>query len=60
MNESIRIDEYTQRTLMDEAERLAIQAFGDYAEAEHIEAVYERLVWCWQRGMGDAGAVTIH
>ena len=54
------MDSTTRYALMDEAERLAIQAFGDHAEAEHIEAVFERLVWAWERGFGTDGAITVH
>ena len=60
MEAGTRIDEYTRYALMDEAESLAIQAFGDHAEAEHIEAVFERLVWAWERGLGIDGAITVH
>ncbi|WP_298016730.1 hypothetical protein [uncultured Castellaniella sp.] len=54
------MDADTRHELMDEAERLALQAFGDYADASHIEAVFERLAWCWQHGLPADGAVTVH
>lgn len=54
------MDDHTRHELMDEAERLALQVFGDYAEAEHIEAVFERLMWAWQHGLPAEGAVTVH
>ena len=57
-SENMEMDTDTQHDLMDEAERLALQAFGQDAEAEHIEAVYEALAWNWQHGL--PGVVTIH
>ncbi len=50
----------TRYELMDEAEDLAMQAFGPAAEAEHIEAVFERLELHWRWGLPADGAVTIH
>ena len=54
------MDTNTRHALMDRAEQLALQTFGENAEAEHIEAVFERLVWNWQRGLPVDGAVTVH
>ncbi|NYT25364.1 hypothetical protein H0A73_17325 [Alcaligenaceae bacterium] len=54
------MDDDTRHNLMDEAERLAIQAFGNTAELEHIEAVFERLALHWSWGLPAAGAVTVH
>lgn len=54
------MDDDTRYTLMDEAERLALQVFGEHAQVEHIEAVFERLAWGWQRGLPADGAVTVH
>jgi hypothetical protein len=58
--ETAGMDEDTRHDLMDEAERLALQVFGEHAECEHIEAVFERLAWHWQRGLPADGAVTVH
>ena len=54
------MDEPTHHALMDEAERLAIEAFGPGAEVEHIEAVFERLTLHWRWGLSADGAVTVH
>ncbi|WP_368647793.1 hypothetical protein [Castellaniella ginsengisoli] len=54
------MDTDTKHTLMDEAEELALRAFGPAAEVEHIEAVFERLAWCWLRGLPADGAATVH
>lgn len=60
MAHTARMDEDQKIELMDEAERLAIEVFGQHAEREHIEAVYERLLANHQIGLGWAGAVTVH
>lgn len=54
------MDDDTRHELMDEAERLALDAFGEYAEVEHIEAVFERLALHWRWGLPADGAVTVH
>lgn len=54
------MDEYTRHELMDEAERLALETFGPQAEAEHIEAVFERLELHWRWGLPTSGATTVH
>lgn len=54
------MDDDTRWELMDEAERLALEVFGEHAEMEHIEAVFERLAWNWRRGLPADGAVTVH
>ncbi|WP_368641740.1 hypothetical protein ABRZ08_13045 [Castellaniella ginsengisoli] len=54
------MDTETRHELMDEAERLAIDAFGENAEVEHIEAVFERLALHWRWGLPADGAVTVH
>lgn len=54
------MDIATRYELMDEAEELALQAFGPAAEAEHIEAVFERLALHWRWGLPADGAVTVH
>jgi len=54
------MDTETRHELMDEAERLALQTFGECAEVEHIEAVFERLAWSWRRGLPADGAATVH
>lgn len=54
------MDDDTRHELMDEAERLALEAFGPEAEMEHIEAVFERLMWALQRGLPMGGATTVH
>ena len=54
-----RMSEHTKQTLRDTAFDLACQAFGDpYDEA--VEAIYERLVWNYWRGLGEDGAITVH
>lgn len=58
--ETAGMDDDTRHELMDQAERLALQVFGEYAECEHIEAVFERLTWHWWRGLPADGAVTVH
>jgi len=58
--ETAGMDEHTRYRLMDQAEELALQAFGSAAEVEHIEAVFERLLWAWQRGLPADGAATVH
>lgn len=55
-----RMDTEIDYDVMDEAERLAIEAFGRHAEREHIEAVYERLLVLRQWGLPAAGAATVH
>jgi hypothetical protein len=54
------MDTQTRHSLMDQAERLALEVFGENAEAEHIEAVFERLAWNWCRGLPADGATTVH
>jgi hypothetical protein len=54
------MDDDTRCELMDEAERLALEAFGEHAECEHIEAVFERLALHWRWGLPADGAVTVH
>lgn len=54
------MDENTRHYLMDEAERLALQIFGETAECEHIEAVFERLTLHWRWGLPADGATTVH
>jgi len=54
------MDDDTRHNLMDEAENLAIQVFGEHAEREHIEGVFERLALHWRWGLPVAGAVTVH
>lgn len=54
------MDTETRHELMDEAERLAIDAFGENAEVEHIEAVFERLALHWRWGLPADGVVTVH
>lgn len=46
--------------LMEEAELLALSAFGQHAEYAHIEAVYERLLANRQLGLDWFGTVTLH
>lgn len=46
--------------LMDEAERLAMAAFGPRAELEHIEAMYQALAWMRDAGLPTAGVATVH
>lgn len=58
--DTAEMDTTTRYELMDEAEDLALQAFGPAAEAEHIEAVFERLELHWRWGLPADGVVTIH
>jgi hypothetical protein len=58
--DTVGMDENTRHSLMDQAERLALEIFGENAEAEHIEAVFERLAWNWCRGLTADGATTVH
>jgi len=53
------MSEYTKQVLRDQAFDLACDAFGEPHD-ECVDAVYERLAWNWQRGLGETGAVTIH
>lgn len=46
-------------TLFDQAVDLAYKAFAE-PDDEHVLAIYSRLLWNWQRGLADAGAVTVH
>lgn len=55
-----RMDKDTREDLMDEAERLALQVFGEAAEREHIEAVFERLALHWRWGLSTASVATVH
>lgn len=54
------MDDDTRFALMDEAEELALQAFGPAAEVEHIQGVFERLALHWRWGLPADGAVTVH
>ena len=51
--------EHQAQTLFDQAVDLAYQAFAE-PDDEHILCVYSRLIWNYQRGLGEAGAVTVH
>ncbi|MFT0547468.1 hypothetical protein ACMHYO_14195 [Allopusillimonas ginsengisoli] len=56
------VDQLAQTTrdaLLDQAFDLACEAFGEPHD-DVVTAIYERLVWNWQRGLGAAGAVTVH
>ncbi len=57
--QNIQMTEYTKQALQDLAFDLACDAFGEPHD-ETVEAVYERLLWNWHRGMGQQGAVTVH
>lgn len=59
-SDTAAMDDDARYELMDEAEELALQVFGPAAEAEHIEAVFERLALHWRWGLPADGAVTIH
>jgi len=54
------MDTYTRWELLEQAEELAVSAFGDNASDEHVDAVYERLAFNWRMGLDSAGAVTVH
>lgn len=58
--DAARMNSDTRHELMDEAERLALEAFGDGTEIEHIEAVFERLALHWRWGLPASGATTVH
>ena len=45
--------------LLDRALELAEQTFPDATEG-HVEGVLDRLVWNELRGLGEAGATTVH
>lgn len=60
VGDTAAMDKETRHELMDEAEALAIEAFGPHAECEHIEAVFERLVMHWRWGLPADGVVTVH
>ncbi len=51
--------EHHFQSLFDQAVELAYQAFAD-PDDEHVMCIYSRLLWNWQRGVGDDGAVTVH
>lgn len=51
--------EYQAQSLFDQAAQLAHQTFADPSD-EHVLGVYSRLLWNWQRGLGDVGATTLH
>lgn len=54
-----RMTDHAKQLFRDKAFDLACETFGEPHE-EVVEAIYERLVWNWERGLDDAGAVTIH
>lgn len=51
--------EHQSQALFDLAVDLAYQAFAE-PDDEHVMCIYSRLLWNWQRGLGDDGAVTVH
>lgn len=55
-----RMDERIDDALMDEAEQLALAAFGPYAELEHIVAVYQAIVWMHSVWLPTHGVATLH
>ena len=55
-----RMEEEIDDELMDEAERLAITAFGPCAELEHIVAVYQAIVWMRSVWLPTHGVATLH
>lgn len=59
-NETATMDDDTRIELMDEAERLAVQTFGQGAELEHIETMFELLIWRRGQGLPDTGTTTLH
>lgn len=54
------MDTYVKMDLQEQAEDLALRAFGEDASDEHIDAVFERLAYNWRCGLDWAGAVTVH
>lgn len=54
------MDEHIADALFHRATDLAYRRFGEATTDDHIEAAYERVVYNWQRGLGDAGVVTLH
>lgn len=57
--QTFRMNERTKQIIRDQAFDLAYQAFAD-PDDEHILCVYSRLIWNYQRGLADDGAVTVH
>lgn len=55
-----RMDERIDDALMDEAEQLALAAFGPCAELEHVVAVYQCLAARHAAGLPTDGAATVH
>lgn len=55
-----RMEDEIDDEMMDEAERLALAAFGPYAELEHVVAVYQCLVALRRAGLPTTGAATVH
>lgn len=54
------MDERIDDALMDEAEQLALEAFGPCAELEHIVAVYQAIVWMRSVWLPTHGVATLH
>lgn len=54
------MDEYVADALFERATDLAYRRFGEETTDDHIEAAYERVLFNWRRGLGDAGVVTVH
>lgn len=55
-----RMEDEIDDEMMDEAERLALAAFGPYAELEHIVAVYQAIVWMHSVWLPTHGVATLH
>lgn len=57
--QTFRMNERTKQIIRDQAFDLACEAFDEPYE-EVVDAIYERLVWNWVRGLDAVGAVTVH
>ena len=59
-DDTARMDTHTRMELMDRAEELAFEAFGQDADVEHVKAVFDALARRWLSGLPADGVVTVH
>lgn len=57
--ENTAMDEETYEELLESATYMAYRRFRAPTD-DHVLGVFERLAWNLQRGLGEAGAVTVH
>lgn len=57
--DNLAMTEYDADALFDQAVNLAYATFDEPGD-EHVTGLYSRLVWNYQRGLGDVGACTVH